>query len=67
MGLSYHGIERGSLDGIETSRDCTGRDFTRRKKHGIAWDGMQRAAKSTGLHETGCNGPQKARDYMGRE
>ena len=25
--LGHHGIERGSLDGIDISRDCTGRDL----------------------------------------
>ena len=62
-GLNHHGIERENLEGIEISRDCTGRDFTGQKNTvlhgtGLRYHGILRDEKSAVLHGTGlrCHG-----------
>ena len=54
-GLNHHGIERDNFDGIEISRDCTGRDRdttgllgTGLRYHGIARDGIDILRDCTG-------------------
>lgn len=38
--LSGHGVERDSVDGIDISQVCTGRELRGRKKHEIRPDGV---------------------------
>ena len=54
-GLNHHWIERDNLDGINKSRDCTGRDSdttrlhgTGFRYHGIARDGIDTSRDCTG-------------------
>ena len=53
--MNHHGIERDNFDGIEISRDCTGRDRdttgllgTGLRYHGIARDGIDILRDCTG-------------------
>lgn len=45
-GLNHHGILRDCLHKINISWDCTGRDFTGRKRHEIARDEISREEKN---------------------